>query len=116
MLSDGHALVPAARLADDAPSSRLGPTDKRAIALQHGTPIATIYLEVPGDDLVTNATSLSSKLFQAIISPKLEWIELVTSGAVKLPLILEQGSHRFVRIATGGTRVVVLRAIPAAAK
>ena len=111
MLSDGHALVPAARLAIDAPSFRLTPTDVRAIAQHQGTPIATTYLEVPGDDLVTTATSLSSRLFMAEISPRLEWVELVTTGPVKLPAILEQRSHRFVRIAAGGTRVVLLRAI-----
>jgi hypothetical protein len=110
MLSDGHALVPAARLADDAPSSVLAPPDKRAIAQHQGAPLATIYLEVPSDDRVMKATSLSTRLFNANLSPTLEWVELTTSGPVKLPTVLEQGRHRFVQIAAGGTRVILLRA------
>jgi hypothetical protein len=110
LLSDGHALVPAARLAEDAASSLLGPADKHAIAQHQGTPLATIYLEVPSDDRVMRSTSLPTRLLVADLSPRLEWVELVTVGPVTLPTILEQGRRRFVRIAAGGTRVVLLRA------
>jgi hypothetical protein len=116
MLSDGHALVPGARLAEDAPSFLLGTTDKHELARHQGAPLATIYLEVPSDDRVMRSTSLTTRLFMADISPTLEWVELVIAGPVKLPTILEQGRHRFVQIAAGGTRVVLLRAIPSAAK
>jgi hypothetical protein len=109
LLSDGHALVPAARLAEDAASSVLDPADRRAIAQHRGMPLATIYLEVPGDDRVMRATSLPTRLLMADLSPTLEWVELVTTGPVKLPTILEQGRRRFVRVAAGGTRVVLLR-------
>ena len=114
MLSDGHALVVGARLAEDAPLSRLGPTGKRAIALHRGTPLATIYLEVPSDELVVRSTALSTRLVMANISPTLEWVEILVipaPGPVNRPTILEQGRHRFVQIAAGGTRVVLLRAI-----
>lgn len=112
LLSDGHALVAGARLADDARSSKLEPNDKRTIAKQQqSAPIATIYLEIPSDDRVTKAATLSARLFMADISTTIEWVELATTGPVKLPAILEQGRHRFVRIAAGGARVVVLRSI-----
>ncbi len=116
MLSDGHALVPAARVPENANSRRLGPTDKHAITQREGTPIATIYLEVPSDERVMNAPSVATRLFMADISPAVEWIELVTTGPVDLPTVLEQGRHRFVRLAVGGTRVILLRAIADAGK
>ncbi len=79
----------------------LGQADKHAIALHQGTPLGTIYLEVPSDDRVIRSTSLPTRLFMAEISPTLEWVEFVTAGPVKLPGIVEQGRGRFVRVAAG---------------
>jgi len=114
MLSDGHALVPGARLAEDAPASRLGPAAKHAIARHQGPPLATIYLEVPSDDRVVRSTSLPSWLLMADVSPRLEWVEFPIAGPVMLPTILEQGRHRFVRVATGCARLIILRALSTA--
>jgi len=119
MLEGGRALVPAAHLSDDALLTPLDVVERRRVAVQSEVrPLASIYVEVPSDESILQAATVRSRLFMANVSPKVEWTELTITGAgaAALPGILERGGHRFVRIATGGARVVVLRALPDVAK
>ena len=103
LLSDGHKLVPAARLPAGLSTRPLDEKEKDDLAFgaRYGNPGTAIYIEHPTPQTISRASSLPSMLLLAKLSPEIAWEEMETVGKTALPPVLEHGSRRFVRLAAG---------------